>query len=204
MNKKLRLAIIITAATLLVSTIIIVIIALSMQPDAPATTDGNTTEQTNTNQTTDSNTTTTTTDSQTNTGTTTTPNDGSNVVISNERTSITRAAISFTERYGSYSSDSNFENIEALDSVMTNDMKGQAANVVKNGIDSQEYYSISTQAVSVKFVDFVDGSTGATVEVFTRRTEQKGLSDPVIFSQTARLQLNKVDNQWKTDDFKWL
>lgn len=203
MNKKLRIAIIIAAIILLVSTIIVVIIALNMQSETQTTTDGDTTNETSTNQNSNSSTT-TTTDSQTNNGTTSTANDGSNVVLSNERTSITRAAISFTERYGSYSSDSNFENIEALDSVMTNDMKSQAANVVKKGINSQEYFSISTQAVSVNFVDFVDGSTGATVEVFTRRTEQKGLNDPIIFSQTARLQLNKVDNQWKTDDFTWL
>lgn len=201
MNKKLLIGIISAAGVLLISTLIIVVIALRSQPESQTNTTTNTENTTNTNSETN---TTTSTDSQTDGATNTNSDDTSNVVLSNQRTSISRAATSFTERYGSYSSDSNFDNIEALDSVMTEDMKKQAQNVIKNGLGTKEYYSIATQAASVNFVDYVDGSTGATLEVFTRRTEQKGLNDPVIFSQTARLQLNRVDNQWKIDSFKWL
>lgn len=203
MNKKLLIGIIVTAGILLVSTLIIVVIALRSQPEQKTNANDNTNTENTTNTNSETNTT-TSTDSQTDTNTNANPDDTSNVVLSNQRTSISRAATSFTERYGSYSSDSNFDNIDALDSVMTEDMKKQAQNVIKNGLGTKDYYSIATQAASVNFVDYVDGSTGATLEVFTRRTEQKGLNDPVIFSQTARLQLNRVDNQWKIDSFKWL
>ncbi len=205
MNKKLLIGILIAAGVLFIGTLIMVVIALRAQPDSQTDTNINTNSENSTNTNSDTNTTTTTTDSQTDTTTNTNTNDGGNVVLSNQRTSISRAATSFTERYGSYSSDNDFENIEALDSVMTEDMKKQAQDVVANGLGSaNEYYAITTQVVSINFIDFVEGSTGATLEVFTRRTEQKGLNDPVIFSQTARLQLNRVDNQWKIDSFKWL
>lgn len=204
MNKKLLIGIISAAGILLVSTLIIVVIALRSQPESQTNNTNDTTNTENTTNTNSETNTTTSTDSQTDTGVNTNTDDTSNVVLSNQRTSISRAATSFTERYGSYSSDSNFDNIEVLDSVMTENMKKQAENVIKNGLGTKEYYSIATQAASVNFVDYVDGSTGATLEVFTRRTEQKGLNDPVIFSQTARLQLNRVDNQWKIDSFKWL
>lgn len=203
MNKKLLIGIIVAAGVLLISTLIIVVIALRSQPEPQTNTNDNTNTENTTNTNSETNTT-TSTDSQTDTTTNTNSEDTSNVVLSNQRTSISRAATSFIERYGSYSSDSNFDNIDALDSVMTEDMKKQAQNVIKNGLGTTEYYSITTQAVSVNFIDFVEGSTGATLEVFTRRTEQKGLNDPTIFSQTARLQLNRVDNQWKIDSFKWL
>lgn len=201
MNKKLLIGIVVAAGILLVSTLIIVVIALRSQPQPQTNTNGNTNTEniTNTNSETNTN---TSTDSQTDTNTNS--EDTSNVVLSNQRTSISRAATSFIERYGSYSSDSNFDNITTLDSVMTENMKKQAQNVINNGLGTTEYYSITTQVVSVNFIDFVEGSTGATLEVFTRRTEQKGLNDPTIFSQTARLQLNRVDNQWKIDSFKWL
>lgn len=203
MNKKLLIGIIVAAGILLVSTLIVVVIALRSQPEPQTHANDNTNTENTTNTNSETNTT-TSTDSQTDTTTNTNSENTSNVVLSNQRTSISRAATSFTERYGSYSSDSNFNNIEALNSVMTENMKKQAKNVIKNGLGTKEYYSITTQAVSVNFIDFVEGSTGATLEVFTRRTEQKGLNDPTIFSQTARLQLNRVDNQWKIDSFKWL
>lgn len=204
MNKKILIGIVIAAGVLLISTLIIVMIALRSK-DSDTTTNTNENVSIENTNNTNSNTT-TTTNSDVSNGSTTDPttDDSSNVVLSNQRTSISRAATSFTERYGSYSSDSNYENIEALTSVMTQNMQKQSEKLVNTGLGTGEQYSISTQAVSVEFIDFVEGSTGATLEVYTRRTEQKGVNDPVVFSQTARLQLNKVDNQWKIDSFKWL
>ena len=88
---------------------------------------------------------------------------------------------------------------------MTEKMSGQADRLANSDDNrsSGEFYGISTVVANVNIVDFSEGATGATIEVSSRRTETKGSGDPVIFSQTARLQLNKDGEAWKVDSFTW-
>lgn len=205
MNKKLLIGIIATAGVLLIGTLIVLLVVMFNQDNSTDGVAGNanaTSDGTNGNS-----------DS---TNSNATSNDGQNInstdfepsgdiIVSNERTSITRAATFFTERFSSFSSDNNFDNIEALRTVMTDAMNEQANSLAERDVSSNnEFYSIETQVVTVSITDYAEGSTGATVIVDTRRTEQKGISKPVVFSQSARLQMKKFDGQWKTDSFKWL
>lgn len=204
MNKKLLIGLVIAAGALLVlSAIIALVVTLRYKPatpDADIVTDQTT--DTTTNQNSSNGTTTTTT-------TTTQPNSDNSTTATTSTTDETRIvslANSFTERYGSYSSDTDFENVEALRSFMTDTMSQSADVFIKQPYPTAEgeFYGITTQTANVKITDYTEGASGATVEVDTRRTETKGINEAIIFSEKARLQFKKVSDSWKVDRFQWL
>lgn len=185
------------AGVLLIASIIVSVVLLRQQSSTD-TTDTNPTNQVSTTVTT------TTTAGETATNATTTNPVADSAVAPDDRSSIISIANSFIERYGSFSSDSNHENLQALRSFMTEALQQTSAKLENKADTNKEFYSITTQAVTATITDYSAGATGATVEVSTRRTETKGLAPSTYFNQTARLQLKKVAEAWKVDMVKWL
>lgn len=193
MNRKIIISIIIAAGVLLIATLILLIIALRKpQPSVP----------TNTNPTII--TTDTVVDTTTTVTTDTTIPETTEPVEQDDRQAITAAARSFTERYGSYSTDTNFENIERSRYLMTEAMSKQADKVIQPGQSDNAFSSVTSAVTSVTFTDFSDGSTGATVEVAVRQKTVIGQTDPTYRNVRARLTLKKIDTSWKIDSFRWL
>lgn len=206
MNRRLLIILVAIAGVLFVAVLITALVVRLQNPPAPDSTNGvstnsfNTTNSAATTRNTASGDAVNTADDSSDSGAT-----QAKPVTTTDQAKINSLAISFTERYGSFSSDTGTENIEALQSFMTDNMRKQADRVAGNNADNQtnEFYGISTQAANVNITDFAEGATGATVEVSTRRTETKGSADPVLFTQTARLQLKKIGNAWRVDKFQW-
>lgn len=206
MNKKVIIIIAAVAGALLLATLIVTLMIVNRDPgatDIDANTNTSVIDSTTTN--TDSTTTTITTTNDGSTTTTTTSEPTGKKVILSDREQIINLAKSFTERYGSYSTDNDQVNIEESESFMTEQMNETANRLAARlaSESSTEYYGITTKVATVNIVDFEEGSTSATVVVHTRRTETKGLENPVTFSQSARLQLKKINNAWKVDTFSW-
>lgn len=204
MNKKLVIIIAAVAGALLLATLIVTLVVVNRDP-VITDTNTNTTITDNTLTSTDSTTTTITTTNDGSTTTTTTGETTGKKVILSDREQVINLAKSFTERYGSYSTDNDQVNIEESESFMTEKMN-ETANRLAARLASEsnaEYYGVTTQVATVDIVDFEEGSTGATVVAHTRRTETKGLEKAVTFSQSARLQLKKIGNAWKIDTFSW-
>lgn len=200
MNKKALLILVVAAGALLLAVIILLIVARSQAPQANDTTTDATNETTTTIDTTTSTTTETT-------GTTTTPD--TDVVINDaivdDASSITRLARNFTERYTSYSTDTNYANIEESRDMMTAQMSTQADQVIANDQqDNTVFYSVVSQATNVSLTDFVAGATGATIEVSVRQTLTTGQANPTYQNRTARLTMKKEGVTWKVDSFRWL
>lgn len=187
---------VIAAGVLLLAVIILLLVARSQTPQAIDTT----------NETTTAVDTTTSTTTET-TGTTTTPD--TDVVINDaivdDASSITRLARNFTERYTSYSTDTNYANIEESRDMMTAQMSIQADQVIANDQqDNTVFYSVVSQATNVLLTDFVAGATGATIEVSVRQTLTTGQANPTYQNRTARLTMKKEGVTWKVDSFRWL
>ncbi|MBI4407393.1 MAG: hypothetical protein HY565_02730 [Candidatus Kerfeldbacteria bacterium] len=197
MNRKLIIAIIGAAVLLLVGLVIIWFIVSRVPADDTNTASTNT-NQVRTN--TDTTTTTTTTDSTT----TDTTQDTTVVVQQDDQQAITSSSRSFTERFGSYSSDTNFENIERSRYLMTDTMSQQADKLISQGQDNSTFFSIESDVTGVTFTDYTDGATGATVEVAVRQKKTVGQQAAVYSNQIARLTLKKVGGSWKVDSFRWL
>lgn len=123
----------------------------------------------------------------------------------NQEEEILRLARTFTERYGSYSNRNNFENITRLEAYMTEAFQKKSLEYIdanqQEGIP-EEYYGISTTAVSLKLANYKEEAS-ATVHVSTRRVETRSTQDPKIYNQDAVLEFKNVAGNWKVDSFTW-
>jgi len=117
-------------------------------------------------------------------------------------------AVTFAERFGSYSNQSNFQNLEDLSDLMTVKMKNWADNFIleqENTIaNGAIFYGITTRALSAKVVSFDESLGRAEISVSTQRQESKGSTiNPRIFYQEILLKLAKTSDGWKVDEAAW-
>lgn len=116
-------------------------------------------------------------------------------------------ALSFTERIGSYSNQSNFQNIIELKPFMTEKMLSWADNFIaqQEGGDVSEYFGVTTRVLSTQILEVDDLVGEALVELNTQKIESEGQNrDNKVKYQKARVSLLKVDGKWMIDDLKWL
>lgn len=200
MNKKLLIGLIIGAAALLLGTLILLLVVSRKQPAVDTIVNSTTNTQTNTTTTTTTNTTT----SNTTTADTTTTNLTVSSTMDDE-TALRRVINNFTERFGSYSTDTNYENVALSKSLMTEKMEKAADKIVANNQQlNGEFYSVESRVMTTTLTDYSNGSTGATAEVDVRQTIINGQAEPTYRNITARLTLTKVEDTWKVDSFSWL
>jgi len=112
---------------------------------------------------------------------------------------LRQLAMSFAERYGSYSSDELSKNLSDLQPFMTQSL----ANKVKNeDISDEIFVGFSTKALSIQLIN--SNNTSATVIVKTQRTQTVGNNgDTKVFYQDLELKAVNVNNEWKIDDANW-
>jgi len=123
-------------------------------------------------------------------------------------TSLAALARSFVERYGSYSNQSDFENIEVLYPFMTDRMRAAAeastaanrANRVPGSADS--YTGITTKALAIKVRS--QTVSAAQVQVSTQRIESNiKTSSPRVYYQDIILTFEYKGGEWKVDEAEW-
>lgn len=195
MNRR-RLIIIVAVAVLVIIGIIIAIWLYSRTPETSSSANTNTVVPNTTN-----------TNTVTNTNSTVDPvtNPVANTTIDrSERQAITSVSTSFTERFGSYSSDTNFENIERSRYLMTEAMSKQGDKIIQDGQSQDGFSSVDSVVAGVTITDYADGATGATVEVSVRQTQRVGEGSISYNNTQARLTLKKEGTRWLVDSFRWL
>lgn len=124
-----------------------------------------------------------------------------------EKQQLATTARSFASVYGSYSSETNFANLEALLSSMTLQYQSQVIAFINTERAKQvqaAYSGVTTQGVATK-VEAFDGAAGtATVRVSCQRQETSaGATAPKSYQQDLVLTFRKVEVQWKVDGAAW-
>lgn len=122
--------------------------------------------------------------------------------IAPEERNVMRFSMQFAERYGSFSSESNYQNLIDLKPVMTVRMQQSVDAFIATQQESSEFYGVTTQAVSGVVESQTDAS--ATVLVSTQRTETKGTSTSKSFAQQINVKLVKSGIEWKVDQADWI
>ncbi len=122
-------------------------------------------------------------------------------------TAATLFAASFAERFGSYSNQGNFENLDELKVLMTDSVQ-RWVDTYKQQLRARHgfntYYGIETKGLSTT-VTAEDAAAGtATVVVQTQRQEFVGVdAAPRLFYQNIRLELVKQGTDWKVNGVYW-
>lgn len=125
-----------------------------------------------------------------------------------EKADMERMAISFVERYGSFSNQSNFENMDDLKVFMTQSMKNWVDKYIKEQKekrgDTSIYYGMTTKSLSTSFVNYRPSSGQAEILVVTQRREATGTTtNQEVYTQEATLKFAKENNAWKVDGIYW-
>jgi len=112
----------------------------------------------------------------------------------------------FAEKFGTYSNHQSYQSILDSQQMMTSSMKSWSSSfVVKlkktKGDQFDDYYGISTSALKVEVVELDEDSAEFLVKC--QRTEYPEAGQPVVYNQNLKLNLIKIDNDWKVSAAYW-
>lgn len=116
-----------------------------------------------------------------------------------EEESIKSFAKIFFERYGSFSSDSNYENFNSLKPLMTDNANKEMEKHVKTVKEKNKsgFYGVTTKVLSVKVDEMMDLS--AKVNVSYQKQEKVGEKEPAISYGTAEMEMVKEGDVWMAE-----
>lgn len=122
-------------------------------------------------------------------------------------TDVLAFARSFAERYGSFSTQSNFENMEALYPFMNPAMTQRSAAYIADQRTKKSpgnYQGTTTRALGAQVVSGA-GTDTRTVRVSTQRQEStEAQVNARVYYQDIELTMVQVESQWKVDSVEWL
>ena len=125
------------------------------------------------------------------------------------RTDVIKLAESFAERLGSFSNYSNYSNFSDLSIFMTDNMKTWADDYVAelraNTKNNEEYYGITTVALTGQAVSYDEEAGTAKIIVVTQRRESTGqANEGQAYNQNIEITLKKVNGDWLVDKAYWV
>lgn len=125
--------------------------------------------------------------------------------VDTTRETLAALARTFTERFGSFSNQSNYVNLADLYPMETVDVQRWTATYVsklqKDNPPSGTYYGMTTRALNVT-VRILDADNAKAV-VGTQREETRGDAAPVITYQNLELTFKRINQKWLVDFVKW-
>lgn len=127
-------------------------------------------------------------------------------VPSTQTVSAGTVAQVFVERLGSYSSESDYENIDDILTLATptfqNELKRIQTTARANAGADDAYYGISTRILSQSLVSSSDTETA--IKLMTQRSEAVGSpANAVVKYQEITVSLVKDGDTWKVNSFTW-
>ncbi len=127
---------------------------------------------------------------------------------SNAEDDLKRLALSFAERFGSFSNQAGYQHIKDLKIFMSSSMGEWADQYIQDeiskNISNTIYYGINTKAVSAKIqdLDIEDGT--AKILISTQRAESTGSTGNISkFAQNIIISFVKEKGAWKVSGAHW-
>ena len=111
-------------------------------------------------------------------------------------------AKNFVERFGSWSTDNQGENLEELLPLSTAKMKQYLNNIILN-YEITEFYGLSTKALATEII-FLDEEEGeAIILVKTQRIETLDDLSTEVYYQDIELYIILAGDKWLIEETKW-
>ncbi|HLC69428.1 MAG TPA: hypothetical protein VJH75_00050 [Patescibacteria group bacterium] len=117
-----------------------------------------------------------------------------------EKNTVKNLARIFLERYGSYSTDSNYDNIRDLESLSTPSL--WLTLKTRIGRPPTGDYSGSLARVYTSAVTEWSKDSSKVVVSLTQETEKNGVSTEARYS--SEVTLKKLNGDWRVDAFTWV
>jgi len=122
------------------------------------------------------------------------------------KSNLKRLAAAFTERYGSFSNTSDFENLLDLKVFMTQTMAASTDKYVEDaraqGSASAEYYGLTTRSISTE-VKALDETAGTAEVIVMTQRHSSGTLGEKIYYQSIDVKFVKAGDVWKVSAAAW-
>ncbi len=119
-----------------------------------------------------------------------------------EQSAVT-VARNFAERYGSFSSDSQFLNLEEVKLISTAKMQIALEQGKAKMITGQGFYGVSSKALKTEIKNLDDAGGKAKIIVSLQRSERKDGANDYVYYQDLDLSLIKSGESWLVDSANW-
>ena len=123
------------------------------------------------------------------------------------RDQAAQLALSFTERYGTSSSQSDFSNLSDLELFMTDELITKTRAFIaaerEKTPNNEDYTGIITKAITSTFNSYDAVAGTADITVSTKRQEQSTNMDVRSYDQKIKLTMKKINNEWRVDTATW-
>lgn len=110
-------------------------------------------------------------------------------------------ARNFAERYGSWSTDSNYQNLTDLFPSVTERLKQEFRQTIAQAPEHRDFTGVDTRALNVEMTSFTN--TRARAVVTTQRTERNAQLEPVVRYENLELSMLKQGQFWLVDTAVW-
>lgn len=117
-----------------------------------------------------------------------------------EKNGVTQLAKVFVERYGTYSTDNDWQNIKDVQTLVTQSLWSKISAPMYSKTTSQSFVGVTTKVISLDLAMWSDAK--ATVGLKTTRTEEKN-GIVTIRYQNATVNLVKQNTVWLIDKISW-
>lgn len=119
-----------------------------------------------------------------------------------EKNGVEQLAKVFIERYGTYSTDNNFQNIKEVSTLVTDSLWSKLKLLIepKAASSTDGFVGVTTKAISATLSSWSDSK--ATVDIKVMRTEEKKGVVSTRY-QNVSLDLVKTNSLWLVDKVTW-
>ncbi len=117
-----------------------------------------------------------------------------------------RRAMVFAEFFGTFSSQAKLDYFSNSQLFMTKELRAWSENYIKNLREenpSDEYYKISTRALSTQTIDYDEAAGQAEIKVTTHRSEEYQEAEENNFLQDILVELILIDDDWRVKAVYW-
>ncbi len=119
------------------------------------------------------------------------------------QSTLTAIAVTFAERWGSYSNQANFETLRDARELMSARLRAAAdAQIAAGAPKNAVFYGVTTRALGAQIITLDAAEASAQVLVSTQRTETTATGDQVTYTGLLLQLLNTADG-WRVDTAEW-
>lgn len=122
----------------------------------------------------------------------------------NQTSGLRSLTKTFVQRYGSYSSEANFANLEDVMPLMTEAFAQETQAFIDENEPPEEYYGVTTRVVSVDVVERNEEAGAATIRATTQREEATGSpQNTSVRYQDIVVEYERTNGTWEVSGATW-
>jgi hypothetical protein len=117
-----------------------------------------------------------------------------------QKNGVMQLAKVFIERYGTYSTDNDFQNIKDAQALATKSLWSSISAVMASKSENSDFVGVTTKVISMNLIKW--SGISATVELKTTRVEEKNGAVSTRY-QNVTVNMVKENGLWLADKLVW-